>query len=50
VTPDEKMLHEKVTIKGIREKDNNEELYLADTKVVDMSSVEKQSMPYSDMH
>lgn len=50
VTPEEKkeMLHVKVTIKGISEKDKNEEIYLADTEVVDLSSDEKQSMPYSE--
>ncbi|WP_366163059.1 hypothetical protein ABXS71_08465 [Bacillus infantis] len=50
MTPEEKkeMLHEKVTIKGISEKDKNEEIYLADTKLVDLSSDEKQSMPYSE--
>ncbi|TYS46729.1 hypothetical protein [Bacillus infantis] len=50
VTPEEKkeMLHKKVTIKGISEKDKNEEIYLADTKVVDLSSAEKQKMPYSE--
>ncbi|AGX03976.1 MULTISPECIES: hypothetical protein [Bacillus] len=48
--PEEKkeLLHEKVTIKGISEKDKNEEIYLADTKLVDLSSDEKQSMPYSE--
>jgi hypothetical protein len=50
VTPEEKkeMLHKKVTVKGISEKDKNEEIYLADTKVVDLSSDEKQSMQYSE--
>ncbi len=50
MTPEEKkeMLHEKVTIKGISEKDKNEEIYLADTKLVDLSRDEKQSMPYSE--
>jgi hypothetical protein len=50
ITPEEKkeMLNKKVTIKGISEKDKNEEIYLADTEVVDLSSDEKQSMPYSE--